>query len=452
MQFRLWMVSVLVALSVVAGAAQGGPLPRKGWFGAAFSPLTPEQRKANNAPETGGLLVGDVVPDGSAAGTVQKGDVLLKIGEKTINAPGDIGATLNTMTTGQKFEVTVLRGGKEQRLTLTLRERPRDKGENYEVLYDHVVSHGHRLRTLVSKPKAPGKRPVMFLIQGIGYSSMDFPLTSQGAYARVLKPFVDKGFVTVRVEKPGLGDSEGGPANTVDYERDLDGFRQALKAIRSYDFVDSDQIFIFGHSMGGCHGPILASETKVRGLAVYGTVTRTWAEYFLENSRRQSLLAGATYASVDTQIRPLLSVIHLLFNEGLEPAAAKTANPKLSAAIDAFTPDGKTMSGMPLPFWRQVVAYNFADYWMKVDTQVLSLWGETEFIASREDHPLIAEIVNSMRPGTARYTLVKESDHAFRKTTSMKHSFETWGRPGPEFNPEVVTVLMAWVDEVRAKK
>ena len=45
-------------------------------------------------------------------------------------------------------------------------------------------------------------------------------------------------------------------------------------------------MFIFGHSMGGVFGPILASEIPIRGIAVYGTVAKTWTEYCLENWRR----------------------------------------------------------------------------------------------------------------------------------------------------------------------
>ena len=58
--------------------------------------------------------------------------------------------------------------------------------------------------------------------------------------------------------------------------------------------IDQDKILIFGHSMGGCEGPIIATEFPVKGIAVYGTVTRTWHEYMLENLRRQAPLAGTS--------------------------------------------------------------------------------------------------------------------------------------------------------------
>jgi len=43
--------------------------------------------------------------------------------------------------------------------------------------------------------------------------------------------------------------------------------------------VDQDNVFIVGHSMGGVFAPILAAEFPVKGIAVYGTVVKTWTEY-----------------------------------------------------------------------------------------------------------------------------------------------------------------------------
>ncbi|HZH97777.1 MAG TPA: alpha/beta fold hydrolase, partial [Fimbriimonadaceae bacterium] len=256
---------LIVALFLSFAHAVGGqndPLPRRGVFGAQMQPLSPE--KQQELKVSGGVQLMAILPGTTAeAGKLQAGDVLIKLGDQAINSPADVGAFVYKTMPGQKFSATILREGKEQIVSLTMVARPKEQGETYEVLYDHVVSHGHRLRTLVTKPKQEGKRPVLFLIQGIGYSSIEAPLTGAGGYSRILKAFNDKGYVTVRVEKPGLGDSEGGPANTVDYERDLDAFRQGLKAVKKYDFVDPDNVFVFGHSMGGCHGPILASEIAV---------------------------------------------------------------------------------------------------------------------------------------------------------------------------------------------
>lgn len=432
----------VLSLSIVAVAS--AQLARKGWLGAQIAPLTDEQRKANGDTKTG-ILIASVVPGGTAANGLESGDILIWL-DGSIETVQQVGPVFARKNAGDKIEAKVIRKGKEEKVTLTIAEKPRDKGDNYDVLYDDVVSNGAKLRMLVSKPKTPGKHPVIFLIQGIGYVTMDTPLSGAGPYSRILKHFSDKGFVTVRMDKPGLGDSEGGPANGVDYERDMDTFRQGMKAVFSkYDFIDQDNVFIFGHSMGGCEGPIIASEFPVRGLAVYGTVVRTWEEYCIENTRRQSVLAGSSYDKVDQDIRKFIGAQALMMTGGMSADEIKTKVPQFAEGVGMFTSDGQTMSGMPMPFWRQCFKYNYAEYWQKLNCKVLALWGEAEFIASQADHPLIAEIVNSTHPGNGEYKMVPQSDHGFRKVATMKESFEFWTKGGKDFNPTVITMLDEWV-------
>jgi pimeloyl-ACP methyl ester carboxylesterase len=252
----------------------------------------------------------------------------------------------------------------------------------------------------------------------------------------------------VRVDKPGYGDSEGGPMIENTYEDEMDAFRQALLKTKTYDFVDADKVLIFGHSMGGCQGPLLAAEVPVRGIAVYGTVVRPWHEYMIENIRRQSALAGTSQSELDGLTRKIVSGLHLLFAEKLTPEEAIAKYPQHEAAVRTISQDGKTMSGIGWKFWPGCFEPNYAAAWEKVNAKVLSVWGESEFIAGHYDHPLIADIVNAKRPGTAKYVGIPNSDHGFRNVATVKESFETWGKPGKEFNPAIIDVLVKWAEEV----
>jgi pimeloyl-ACP methyl ester carboxylesterase len=465
MKFRITALVALAATCLIALPSEASarhyaeaphlqdPLPRRGFLGAQLSPISPELRAERKLPEKGGVLVVAVVPGTTAErGGLQAQDVILALNGENLDDPAHLTRLLQGIKVNDQLNLRIQRGSSEQNLALPMLERPRDRGEDYEIIYDHVVSHGHRIRTLISKPlKHQGPRPTILFIQGIGQTSMDFPLTGPSAYAKIIKGFHDRGFATVRVDKPGLGDSEGGPFMEITFERDVDSFRQALKSLDRYDFIDRDNLFIIGHSMGGCHAPILGSEFKIKGVAAIGTVTRKWQEYMFENSRRQMVLAGATHGAVDAIIQQQLAALHLLYNEKLSPAEAKEKYPAYAAGIDHHSPDGRTMSGMPLVFWRGVFDTDFSSYWEKVDAHVLALWGENEFIASWIDHPLIADIVNRRHPGRAQARVIPDSDHGFVKTSSMADSRAKWGQPGSEFNPNVIEMLTQWAEEVIAK-
>src|SRR5262249_44506039 len=152
---------------------------------------------------------------------------------------------------------------------------------NYDVIYRHVLSHGKKIRTIITHPKKPGKHPGFMFIQGYSPVSYDFTLEgSTGDISTIDGPilfeFANSGFVTMRVEKPGVGDSEGGPFAELDFTTELDIYRQALKQLKELSDVDSENVFIFGHSMGGAFGPMIAAENRVKGLVVYGVASRTW--------------------------------------------------------------------------------------------------------------------------------------------------------------------------------
>ena len=432
----------------VALASQENALPRKAYVGIQMVPLPDEIRAREQLGSGSGVLVKAVSPGTAGAeGGIRPGDVLLDVGGKVIRDVTDALMTIPTMPVGQKVDVTLSRAGRRVILPVTLQERPRDRGETFDVLYDHVVSGAARIRTIVTKPNRPGRHPVLFLIQGLGGASIDAPLSGPEPYSRILNEFAKSDYVTVRVEKPGIGDSEGGPFADLDFATELDAYRQALLEVRKYGFVDVDNVFIFGHSMGGVFGPIIASEVPIKGIAVYGTIAKTTTEYFLENRRRQAVLAGNDPAQIDSTLRGWAVALHYVLIEQKSPADILRARPDLRSALDVLSP---YLAGRAVPFWSQLAAQNLPAYWAKGNDHVLALWGKNDYIATEADHPLIIEVVNKARPGKGTYIPLENSDHGFRKTSSLEDSFKRWRSPPSEdFNPQIITTLKDWIEKVQ---
>jgi pimeloyl-ACP methyl ester carboxylesterase len=446
------MRHVLVALLAVILAAvpsHANDLPRKPMFGVRVAAVPDDVRLRESLGRTEGVLIEAVVPNSTAGvGGLRPGDVIVGVDGRTIDGVDPFLKAIAALALQQRFEVTVVRQGQRETRPFTLAEKPRDRGQNFDVLYGHVVSRGARVRTVVTRPHAAGKHPSVFLIHGVGLNSIDEPLNGPSPYSRILREFAASGYVTLRVEKPGVGDSEGGPASALDFVSELDAYRDALRALRGADFVDADNVFIFGHSMGGVFAPILASESPVRGIAVYGTVVKTWTEYLLENWRRQAALEGAAPAAIDTALRELAPALHYLLVEGKTVDDILQAHPKLRGILRRLAPDNLIV-GRALPFWRQLAQENLPAYWAKGNAHVLSMWGKHDFLATEADHPLIADIVNRARPGKGRYLALDGIDHGFRKTTSVEDSHRRWKIRGGEFDPQIVATLKDWTERIR---
>jgi uncharacterized protein len=414
-------------------------LPRKAALGAQLSELQI------------GVRVDAVVPNLTAQALgLQVGDVINRLNDTTVRTPAEVAAWLSTQLEGAPVRVVGERNRKPLRASGTLAGRPREVSADYQVSYGQVKSERGWLRTIVTAPNggAAQKHPALMFVQGIGPGTVDFALTADNGYAKVIQPFARSGYVTMRVDKPGVGDSEGGPFAAVDFQQTLDGYRQALKALLARPDVDPERVFLFGHSMGGYWGPLLAREFKLKGIMVSGTAFRTWIEYDLENTRRQGTLGGTTPLDMHNllQDKALLNSAWLL--EGLDLNQITARYPRLKQLVaQSFvqTPSGPQYSGQHMRFWQQVAALNMPEVWAGASGHVLALYGASDFLTDARDHELLVSWVNFMRPDSARFVQLANSDHAFLDTATQRDSLMQWGRPGGKVNTNILPVLNEWV-------
>ncbi|MEZ5162252.1 MAG: PDZ domain-containing protein [Fimbriimonadaceae bacterium] len=363
------ILTAISAASVAAGISpQTDVLPRKPALGTQF--------------EQGTTKVSRVIAGSSAEGALKVGDEITMIGtQKVENAPSLV-QILNGCLSGKDYDFTVKRDGKEERITVHLKERAREISDKYDVIYDHVVSNGDKIRTIVTKPKKEGKFPVFMMMQGLGEFSMDYDLSRGGAYSQFVSHFANKDFVTIRVEKPGMGDSEGGPYVETDFWTEGDVYRQALKAVKQYPFVDPDQVFIYGHSMGGLYGPVIVGEQPIAGFIAASTVYKTWNEYWLENVRRQNVLAGMSRVAVDQDEKDIALMTAWILTEKRDPQELIKLFPRLETKVNQMVVDGKFL-GRTLDFWTQLAGMNYAENWSKV-TSPTWFFGDSGILSVRK--------------------------------------------------------------------
>jgi pimeloyl-ACP methyl ester carboxylesterase len=450
------ILSATLALSLHFNPfSQTDALPRRGAFGVQMSPLAKEKAAAMKLKADTGLVVVRTLPGltGDKA-KLQAGDIIIEFNGKSVSAP-KLSEMVRNTPSGSNVKILAFRDGKKIELTAPLQERPRDPGNaNYDVSYSHITSFGKRMRTIITRPKSGGKHPALFFIQGFSPVSYDFILEgSKGDVSTIDGPilfdFANKNFVTIRVEKPGVGDSEGGPFNDLDYTTELDIYRQTLKQIKTDSAVDNDNIFIFGHSMGGAFGPMIAAESPVKGIATYGTAARTWFEYILDTVRYQGLVGGNSFENADEEIRQFSRLLALVFLERKSPAQVKKSHPQLAKLADDFFPNG-LFNQKSLEFWRQLNDTNFASYWAKCNTHVLAVRGASDFVTYDADHKLIADIVNKANPGWGTFSIAPDSDHLFHNFPTEQESMKNFQKG--KFNMNFSHMMMDWIKGVIAGK
>ncbi len=449
---RHLVLATLAALTLSAAAdeAHAAGLHRRSTLGIALSPAPADSADFFGLPAGTGIVLKGTVAGGAAdkAG-LKAGDWLVTLDGRPLAFEG-FTDRVAAMEAGRAVSFGVIRAGK--RLTVSAKpvERPRDPGTAlYSVVYDDVVSNGHRMRTLTTHPRKSGKHPALLFIQGYSPVSYDYPLEGPGLDAPILRAFAHADFVTLRVDKPGVGDSEGGPFSEVDFVTEADIYRQALIALRAMPDVDTSQVYLFGHSMGGAFGPVIAAEIPVRGIALYGVVGRTWHEYFLDVMRYQNLLARQSYGQIDETVRQASRVMEYVFQDQVSTADVKRDHPELAGTVDAVFPGGQ-FNGKTARFWEQLEDMNFAALWERIDAHVLSVHGESDYVSYAVDHQLIADIVNRSHPGRGRYVSLPSSDHVFANWPTGAESMQHF--PNGETNTAFATLVLGWIAEVMRQR
>jgi pimeloyl-ACP methyl ester carboxylesterase len=381
---------------------------------------------------------------------------------------------------GDVVTLEVVRDGVRAEKRVTLKEKPREAGDGYEVIYASVKSRGARLRTIITRPKVEGRHPAVMLIQGYGCFSIDHPIGPPGGFTRIARDLARHGYVTLRVDRPGCGDSEGGPCQDIDFHGELDCYRQALQALKQQDFVAADNVLLFGHSMGGAMAGFLAAEVPVRGIAVYGAGADTWFEGILGQRRRIALLDGTDPAEVDRKILREARFWYPLLVEKKTPGEILKQHPELrngfgTASGNGWVPmvtEDKYVGGRHYTFHHQASSKNLAGALAKVAAtrlpvggnvpsaraphpRVLAMWGKSDWQVDRAATAWIAEVVNRVKPGAGTFVALESIDHVFLRAATPEESYRFFnpakGTPPGEFNPVILATLRAWLNETAGK-
>ncbi len=124
------------AKDVIASLRASGTVDRA-WLGVQIQPVTDEIAESLGIESTDGALVSQPQPDSPATKAgVEPGDIIVKVDGRLIKSPRDLARMIGNMDPGVSAELTVLRNGDEQTITVELGEMP---GMEQQALLDPSV-------------------------------------------------------------------------------------------------------------------------------------------------------------------------------------------------------------------------------------------------------------------------------------------------------------------------
>ncbi len=325
----------------------------------------------------------------AAAAGVLPGDVVTSIAGAPVTDASALRAALRA--DGADVVIEYARAGAARRATVSAIRVGEERLDGGRVEYGAIASGGVRLRTIATIPAGAGPHPVVVFLQGIACASIDFAGTAVPPVGALLHELTRLGLATLRLERRGLGDSEGGPCEVLDFETELADLRAALAE------VDPTRLVLFGHSIGGMMLPLLADSSPPRAAIVFGTSSVRWSDCMAASTRRQLALRGTEPEAIDREV------------------AAE------AEAIARAAPD-EILFGRSGAFHGQLQNARIEEAYGRLRCPLLVVQGEHDWVVGEDESRALAA-----RPG-AELFVAPGMDHAFGCHPSRAASLEHFGK------------------------
>lgn len=421
--------------------AQVNPPKRKAFIGAIV------QTEGNH------LKIDSVISGSTCQALgIQKGDVLHKLNDKTLSSLD----TYNQLSSQIRAEENVIfdieRGNQSLKKTGKALARPYETNEWADINYDWLPFREGVVRIITKKPKGKVNCPVILFIPGYNCSSVEG--YSNNYNGKLINEWLKAGFAVVCPEKSGNGDSYNClPCIESDLQSDIEIYDKAYQYMLKLDFVDKQNTFIWGHSLGGMIAPVIAEKYQPKGVMVFGTVFRPWNEFLLEMHRIQAPLEGKSYVETESFVRNMHKIYYEFFILKKTPKQLYEIPEYKDLAVSElnYVEGGTQMWGRHWRFWQQIDSLNLAKNWSNVNSQVLSIFGGADFIQCSElEAKLIVETVNKTHPKHAKYLRIENVDHLICTNNSWQESSDNMKDKkyqNEHFNWEMAEKTVAWMRE-----
>ncbi len=251
---------------------------------------------------------------------------------------------------------------------------------------------------MLTLPKGVKKPPVVLLIQGSGSSDMNESIGAapNRPFEDIAHGLAEQGIATLRYNKrtyqyPGVD----GYTVTIEYEV-LEDAAAAVKMLSKDKRIDTNQIYLLGHSLGGMMAPKITTDNpRIKGFISMAGTLRSFQEVISDQS------AAAINAETSLTIQQKKAYL-----AQLEAELNKTKTLE----------DGGTnvIAGIPTNYWRSLNAIDNTALVKKLKVPMLILQGENDFqVYADKDYKLW------------KTTLKKHKNATFKLYPGLSHLFMT---------------------------
>jgi uncharacterized protein len=326
----------------------------------------------------------------------------VSIAAHPVRNPCELAAALRAAGGRDRATIVYMHGSKRRTREVAVVTLPREPG----VDYGELAIGGARLRTLVTRAVTP--TACVFVIQGIACESIDHAVTPEVPLAGLVDAWTRAGIDVVRVDKRGVGDSEGERCDRVDFETERADATAAFELARAHATKRGVPLVAFGHSVGGILAPLVARDANA--IIVYGAPVERWLVCLADGVRRQLELRGAPADTIAREV----------------------------ARLDELAKVGE-LNGRSAQYHAQLDAIDAAAAWRAITAPVLVVRGEHDWVVSADDQARVGELA----AGGATIADLPHLDHLLGWHEDRAASLRDYGIG--RYDPSIASCTADWI-------
>lgn len=350
----------------------------------------------------------------------------------------------NFVQNGMSLKLNLIRGNSEL-------YRPQEPKPPFTYYVENIKfrnqSDGNDFSGTLTLPQKEGKFPVVILISGSGPQDRNSYIMGHKPFLLLAHELTQSGVGVLRFDERGVGESDGDfmEATVEDF---VDDVRSAYQFLKERPEVDSKQIGLLGHSLGGVIAPRLATQEDISFLVLLAAPGVDGHKMMLKQRADFLKLRGLN----DTQIEKSNEMFSDTYNYIL---SSKAEGQQLEAELMAFFTDNyanmmmeKELMAMAEQLSSKellgILRNKPSTYLSMVTCPVLAIGGSKDFqVASKEN---LEAIQLELAKGGNTNVDIKEFDglnHLLQE--SETGDISEYGIIEQTMSPEVLEYIKSWL-------
>jgi len=277
-----------------------------------------------------------------------------------------------------------------------------------------------------------GKVPAVVLVHGSGPNDRDETLAAMKPFQDIGRGLAEHGIAVLRYDKRtftyGLSYTQQQLVNLTVKEEVLDDALAAVRFLRGRSEIDSEKLFILGHSLGGWAAPLIAKQDpEIAGIIMLAPSAADFDQTFIRQVKYRVEVGGIPKDTADKLI-------------------AETKQGFADLRSGKF-PDDRILLGASGKYWKDFLRRDPVSTVTTLPQPVLILQGDKDYqVTTKDDLPIWEKALKGS--GKANYRIVRfpSHNHAFVKIEGESTGNE-YAIPA-HVDPKVMDAISSWIQTV----